>query len=52
MPIDFRHVVVDGDPPGSHHDITLLHDLTGNGLPDIVAPGKDGLYVFYNEGFE
>lgn len=25
-------------------------DLTGNSLPDIVAPGKDGLYVFYNEG--
>ena len=25
-------------------------DLTGNGLPDIVAPGKDGLCVFYNEG--
>jgi hypothetical protein len=25
-------------------------DFTGNGLPDIVAPGKDGLYVFYNEG--
>ena len=25
-------------------------DLTGNGLLDIVAPGKDGLYVFYNEG--
>lgn len=27
-----------------------LADLTGNGLPDIVAPGKDGLYVFFNEG--
>ncbi len=27
-----------------------LEDLTGNGLPDLVAPGKDGLYVFYNEG--
>lgn len=27
-------------------------DLTGNGLPDIVAPGKDGLYIFYNEGFK
>ena len=27
-----------------------MADLTGNGLPDIVAPGKDGLYVFYNEG--
>ncbi len=25
-------------------------DLSGNGLPDIVAPGKDGLYVFWNEG--
>jgi hypothetical protein len=25
-------------------------DLTGNGYPDVVAPGKDGLYVFYNEG--
>ncbi len=25
-------------------------DLTGSGRLDIVAPGKDGLYVFYNEG--
>ena len=24
-------------------------DLTGNGLPDILAPGKDGLYLFYND---
>jgi len=27
-----------------------LADLNGNGRLDIVAPGKDGLYVFYNEG--
>lgn len=27
-----------------------LADLTGNGLLDVVAPGKDGLYVFFNEG--
>lgn len=27
-----------------------MADLTGNGLPDLVAPGKDGLYVFFNEG--
>ena len=27
-----------------------MADLTGNGLPDLLAPGKDGLYVFYNEG--
>ncbi|MFC1735567.1 FG-GAP repeat domain-containing protein [Candidatus Hydrogenedentota bacterium] len=25
-------------------------DLAGNGRLDILAPGKDGLYVFYNEG--
>ena len=25
-------------------------DLDGNGRPDIVAPGKDGLYVFRNRG--
>lgn len=25
-------------------------DLNGNGRMDLVAPGKDGLYVFYNEG--
>ncbi|MDA0990632.1 MAG: VCBS repeat-containing protein, partial [Verrucomicrobia bacterium] len=27
-----------------------IADLNGNGRLDIVAPGKDGLYVFYNEG--
>ena len=25
-----------------------LEDLTGNGYKDIVAPGKEGLYIFYN----
>jgi hypothetical protein len=25
-------------------------DLNGNGRLDLVAPGKDGLYVFFNEG--
>jgi hypothetical protein len=27
-----------------------LQDLTGNGYPDIIAPGKDGLYLFENIG--
>ena len=27
-------------------------DLNGDGRLDIVAPGKDGLYVFWNEGRE
>ena len=25
-------------------------DLNGNGKVDIIAPGKEGLYIFYNEG--
>jgi len=25
-----------------------LEDLTGNGYKDIIAPGKEGLYIFYN----
>ncbi len=27
-----------------------VQDLTGNGFPDIVAPGKEGLYLFENMG--
>jgi hypothetical protein len=27
-----------------------LADLRGTGRLDIVAPGKDGLHIFYNEG--
>jgi len=51
----FRHVVIDSDPPGSHHDITLLHDLTGNGLRDVIIGGKEGppnLFWYENPGRE
>ncbi len=56
MPTDFRfrHVVIDADPPGSRHDITLLHDLTGNGLRDIIIGGKQGppnLFWYENPGW-
>ena len=27
-------------------------DLNGDGRPEIIAPGKEGLYVFFNEGSE
>jgi len=27
-----------------------VKDLNGDGLPEIIAPGKDGLYIFWNEG--
>ncbi len=29
-----------------------LADLQGTERLDVIAPGKDGLYVFYNEGYE
>ena len=38
----FRHVVVDPDPPGSLHDITLLGDINGDGRPEIIIGGKKG----------
>jgi len=49
----FAKQVIDYGPPrkatgcGIHFAVA---DLTGDGRLDIVAPGKDGLYVFYNEG--
>ena len=49
----FVKQIIDYGPPrvGTGVGIHMaVADLTGNGLPDIVAPGKDGLYVFYNEG--
>lgn len=40
--LKFRHVVIDAEPPGWKHDITLIGDLTGNGANDIVIGGKEG----------
>jgi len=51
----FSKQVIDYGPPrvgtgvGIHFAVA---DLTGSGRLDIVAPGKDGLYVFFNEGSE
>jgi hypothetical protein len=49
----FAKQVIDYGPAGTASGLGIhfdMADLTGNGLPDIVAPGKDGLHVFYNEG--
>ena len=40
--LKFRHVVIDADPPGSEHDITLIGDINGDGRPEIVIGGKKG----------
>ncbi len=46
----FRHEVIDPDPAGSHHDITLLADLNGDGLRDIIIGCKEGdFHLFWYE---
>ena len=40
--LNFRHVVIDPDPPGAKHDITLIGDINGDGRPEIVIGGKAG----------
>ena len=49
----FAKQVIDYGPirQGTGCGITFaVADLRGTGRLDVVAPGKDGLYVFYNEG--
>jgi hypothetical protein len=47
-----KHVIDEGAPGfGSGAGIDFdLADTTGNGYPDLIAPGKDGLWLFINEG--
>ena len=40
--LDFRHEVIDADPPGAEHDITLIGDIDGDGRNEIVIGGKEG----------
>lgn len=49
----FDRIVIDEGPAesGEHSGAGIyfwLHDFSGNGLPDIVAPGKEGLYLLEN----
>jgi len=47
----YRHVIDCGDATDGYTGVGLYFwtsDLTGNGKPDIIAPGKEGLYVLYN----
>ena len=48
----FAKQVIDYGPPSVASGLgifSVVVDLTGNGLLDIVAPGKDGLCVFFQE---
>ena len=51
----FSKQIVDYGPIGTGKGCGIhfaVADLNGDGRPEIIAPGKEGLYVFYNEGKE
>ena len=51
----FSKQVIDYGPIGTGKGCGIhfaIADLRGTGRLDIIAPGKEGLYVFYNEGSE
>lgn len=48
--LKFRHEVIDPNPPGAEHDVTLIVDVNGNGRNDIIIGGKQGdPHVFWYE---
>ena len=49
----FAKQVIDYGPMGVGKGCGIyfaIADLDGDGRPEIIAPGKDGLYIFFNEG--
>lgn len=49
----FQRVTLDYGPPGQASGAGIFFwvaDIDGNGWKDVVAPGKDGLYLFKNLG--
>jgi len=40
--LKFRHQVIDADPPGRLHDITLIADINSDGRNEVVIGGKEG----------
>ncbi|MBM3239624.1 VCBS repeat-containing protein [Candidatus Poribacteria bacterium] len=40
--LKFRHEVIDPNPPGAEHDVTLIADVNGDGRNDIIIGGKIG----------
>jgi hypothetical protein len=44
-----RHTIDEGNQVGVGVDM-LVTDINGDGRPEIVCPGKGGLYLFLNQG--
>lgn len=50
---EFKRITVDYGPAGQASGTGIylwIEDLDGNGWKDILAPGKEGLYLFRNKG--
>jgi len=48
----YRHMIEYGNPEEGCSGVGIyfwLEDVTGNGKLDLVAPGKEGLYLFINQ---
>ena len=48
---EFKKYTLDYGTPDEHSGLGIyfwLADLNNNGKTDIIAPGKEGLYIFYN----
>jgi len=49
----FNRITLDYGPPSKASGVGIyfwVADITGNGFKDILAPGKEGLYLFENLG--
>lgn len=49
----FERRTIDYGPAESHSGVGIyfwIEDVNGNGWKDILAPGKEGLYLFLNKG--
>ncbi len=50
---EFERVTIDYGPPEEASGVGIyfwVSDITGNGWKDILAPGKEGLYLFRSQG--
>ena len=48
--LKFRHEIIDPEPPGAYHDITLIADVNGDGRENIIIGSRDGeITLFWYE---